>query len=154
VSCTIVLPECASVPHDMDDFARHLASDEWNHQIYSRILRRYTAVNCREKKTEPVATTPHTKRADTKRIIRHRIAHLLTSLFRSVSRDSDAVLLTTYLPLWEQFRIQLKLRQCPSFWVTPTLATDTVNAAQRPWTIRGEASSEFELCAREFIPWQ
>lgn len=52
ISGTIVMTgwEDSFVPHDHDDFVNRFAfEDEWNHYIYSKILQKYTKVNCVER---------------------------------------------------------------------------------------------------------
>jgi putative transferase (TIGR04331 family) len=154
---TIVLigSELRFVPNNMADFESQYLGDEWNHHIYSCIVRGYfPQVSCVEVPREvaagssPIATPSWGRRART------AIAQLTSAGAQLLSRDRDAFFLATYLPPADEARLQLALKQVPQRWRSVQPVEVEVDSEQRQWRLAGSNTSGFEACVRELIPAQ
>src|SRR3989338_9238070 len=122
VSGTVVLefPREQLVPVDYIGFARLYRFDAWNQAAYGRILKD-SNVSCIVKKTDVLDegdtsdrqhfTPPPTRtlKQQVKRFVANRVqrfANLLT-------RPTDALLISTYLPFVQECKLQLALGQIP-----------------------------------------
>lgn len=157
LSETIVLigQEEAMVPNDMAGFGRLLIGDEWNHHLYATILRRFTAVPCvtraRQRATERVTYMPS---ISTKRQMGRSLAAWYARAASILSRDQDAFIFDTSLPLHDEMSMHRRLGQVPQRWPSVPPVKVPVDASQRQWVMPGSSRSEFESCARTLIPLQ
>lgn len=96
ISGTIIRTGQADIvaPSDMQQLGLLMAGDEWNHQIYSVILERFTEVPCVKKAVASVRPSPKTARVGR----RQRVAASYTRLVSGFVNDRDAFLIGTYLP--------------------------------------------------------
>lgn len=95
------------------------SDDRWNHELYLRILRQYSdttlvvgsnslgSLNGFREPSESLS-----KRLPSKRLLRKMIAGTLQSL----SKKNDALVINTYLPLLQEFKLQVRLGQIPQLW--------------------------------------
>lgn len=157
LSETIILTgqEKTLIPSDMTDFSRLYVGDEWNHHIYALLIQKYTSVPCINKVRQCGNKKPGIK---SKFSLKHLIKSALEACYSKVphilSRSNDAFFLNTYLPLLDEMRMYLRLRQTPQIWRTKPLIGAAVDMSQRKWSVTGEPRSAFEACARELIPMQ
>lgn len=99
-------------------------NDEWNHILYGKILHFLGGVKIHmipglqvESSGFELAETLGSKFGRIKRLILSAL-NLTTS---KLSRKNDAFIIKSYLPLWEEFKLQLYLGQCPQIWMSPAL---------------------------------
>jgi len=154
---TIVLSggELSFVPNDMADFERRYLGDEWNHYIYSCILRGYfPQVSCVEVPREAVSGSAPTASASWGRRTRTAIAELVSASARLLARDRDAFFLASYLPPSDEVRLQLAMKQVPQLWRSVAPGKTRVDPEQRKWKLGASDASGFEACIRELIPAQ
>jgi putative transferase (TIGR04331 family) len=119
VSDTVVLgfPRERLIASDYLDFARLYRMDAWNHAMYARILEKWTPVHCSaisvtdlgESKDSFTPPPSITWRQHVKRFI----AGKTKAITESLSRSTDAFLISTYLPLFQELKLQLSLGQIP-----------------------------------------
>ena len=158
-SLVLDLPEEQVVPRDNVDFIYKWLSHEWNHAIFARILNGWTDVACQRlgraetggggAQSEPARRLPRGGRV--KEIVKRRLGRL-SQMF---SRDSDAFLISTYLPVTYQCLLQLALGQFPSLWHTET--PDKVSAdqtARKRLRCHSQASHGLEHCLRVLLSEQ
>lgn len=157
LSGTIVLAgqEERLIPRDMAEFNRLFTGDEWNHCLYAFILRRHTRVACIERARQDRASSPAREQPGhwgrgAKRALAAGFARAASCL----TRERDAFLMSTYLPILDEIRMNWRLGQVPQLWRPEALQTADVNPERRRWLVRGDTRSEFEECARELIPQQ
>lgn len=158
ISGTIVLTrrEDQLVPQDMMDFIRLFVGDEWNHHIYSEILRRYTTVRRVEKllmtSTSPVPGGP--PRVSAKRRVKAALAAWLSSGVSLMTRNHDAFVITSYLPPIDEIKLHWRLGQRPQYWPRVQPSPAKVEGGERRWKLDGESHSNFECAARELVAQQ
>lgn len=165
VSGTIVLefPKEQLIPVDFMNFARLYRFDTWNQAIYGRILKDWGKIPCAVKQIglldEGVASerqhfTPapsRTFKQSVKKIVAntvHKFASLLT-------RPTDALLISTYLPVMQECRLQLSLGQIPVprlLQLTPKTPPDL--ELRTKVSLNPDGYTGFEQFIRTLIPEQ
>lgn len=158
LSGTVVLTglEDSFVPNDMADFTRFCqGGSEWNHHIYASLLQHFTGVHCIKRSRQnldgmPKAAPPH----NWKRHIKQTLLACYTLVASAFVRNTDAFLISTYLPLCDEMRLYKRLGQMPQLWRSVPPIQVPVDRSQRQWVVSGENLSAFESCARALIPQQ
>lgn len=157
LSGTIVLTgqEETLVPNDMTDFNRLLIEDEWNHHLYATILQQFTAVPCIKQTRQSIrGTTKILPAISWKQQIKRTLVAWFALAASNLTRDQDALFLSTYLPFRDAMRLQRRFGQVPQLWRLVPPIHVAVEWTQRQWIVAGECRSEFETCARSLIPRQ
>jgi putative transferase (TIGR04331 family) len=154
-TCVLDGEDAAPIPNDMGEFVELIVDDWWNHHLYGALLRNAGVVPITQGRT-PASVVARTAAP------RHGVLSALKSLLTRahaktaamLSRDDDAFLLGTYLSARDEWRLCRRLRQ--PFVRRRGVAATVVAAdpAKRAWTVSGENRTEFESCARAFIPAQ
>ena len=160
LSGTVILAgqEELFVPNDMAHYLKLVVKPEWNHYIYSYILKQHTSVRCTEKIREPIKKQlqESSDRYWYKKFINIKgtVFTFLDKITRLLTRDNDAFFINTYLPRFDEIKLHLRMAQIPRFLrETPTIKT-AFDSNMRKWKLYEENSSEFEACARTLIPQQ
>lgn len=152
---TIVLTgqEDKLVPNDMASFARLYTGDQWNHQLYADILKRFTEVSCTER-ARAVAGVDSTERAALawKRRLKRTLAGWHARAASHLTKDQDAFFLATYLPFRDEMQMHRRFGQTPQLWRSVSPASASVDWTRRQWRVSGDSRSAFEECARVLIP--
>lgn len=135
--------------------------DVWNHVLYAKILSFWGNV-----KTEPDSVPLRgisgfaqegkykvARRTSTARFVLN-IANNILSKF---SRNRDAFIISSYLPLIEEAKLQISLGQCPKLWIVPELENMVFDPEKRRrFSIDAENYTGFERFVRrqlgEIIP--
>ncbi len=148
------------IPNNMSRFGVMRNDDKWNHYIYGIIIREFSAISVIEKEdiqgVGVIDEHPSVLTLDKKNVVLLWIERLLSPLVR----DSDAFFLATYLPFWEQFKLQLSLRQFPIIRSAREMSSNYVPRREyREWKLESTTnasiiSSSFENWLRRFIPSQ
>jgi putative transferase (TIGR04331 family) len=157
LSGTVVLFGCEEllVPNDMAEFIRLFVGDEWNHHICGAILQQFTQVPCSGRPRQAVQGTSRAAASVSwRRQANRALARWYSRMASALSRERDAFFLSTYLPLLDDLRVQLRLGQVPQRWRSVPATRIDVDGSKRRWVMGGESRSPFELCARVLIPTQ
>ena len=157
LSGTLVLTgrEESFVPSDMSDFDKLYGTDAWNHSIYALILRRFSTVPCIEREWTTADEIANIRSATRwRQRIRGTLATWYDRVAGAMTREQDVFLLTTYLPVRDEWKLCRRLGQAPLRRRSPRLLPSTVIGSWRQWVVTGENHSEFEKCARALIPQQ
>lgn len=156
LSETIVLTgrEESLIPPDMAGFPAFFISDEWNQHIFDLILREFTSVRCKEQPRRPVENVPSTATPTRKQQMKQMLAAWCSRALGALRKDNDAFFMTTYLPLFDELKMQVRLKQWPQLWRSTLRVQVPASINHRKWVVRGESRSEFEKCARTLIPRQ
>lgn len=158
LSETVVLAdqEETFVPNDMADFARLYVSDEWNHHLYSTILKRFTVVPCntRARQSKEGLSKAVSESIPWERQAGRTLAGWYAGVASILTQDQDAFFLSTYLPFRDEMRMHRRLGQLPQLWRSVPTVQVAVDDSQRLWVARGDNRTEFEICARALIPLQ
>lgn len=139
------------VPNDMEELARMMIGDAWNHHIYGLMLRHFTAVPITDV-ARPVshAATPTISTTG----LKHRLAARYARIASYFVRDRDALLIRTYLPSLSALQLQLRLRQVPQIWDAPSAIRVPIDLRQREWALDIPSATAFETVALALIPKQ
>lgn len=157
VSETIVLTgqEDSLVPDDMYHFFNLLIDDEWNHHIYSEVLKKCTSIKCVFKVRESkLGKKVYSKQFGFINHAKKGALNLYRIFAKMFSREKDIFLISTYLPLPEEIKLSLLFKQIPQFWLSPPVVPTHIDPGKRLWNLPVNESSEFEDFARGMIPMQ
>jgi putative transferase (TIGR04331 family) len=154
---TIVLrcDESVFIPNDMSHFDSLYVTDEWNHHIYSLILRRFSSIEIIDKqqsKTPIFGTEGDTM--SSRKLLKRRIASIYSKIARIVNRDNTPLFINTYLTWKDQIRLSLRFLQLP---VLPNIHKPfkiVPDFAKRKWNIYRKSKDDFENFIRSIIPTQ
>ena len=138
---------------DMVEFQGWMVEDPWNHQIYATILQDYTQMPCSRR---PYQARPGAAQAvssvSRKRRMKQSLAAWISRAASTLTRDGDAFLHSTFMPLREELRLHRRLGQTPQHWQFVPAVRTAFDADQRRWKMSGESRSQFEAFARAMIP--
>ena len=158
LSGTIVLTGSKKifVPNDMVDFVRLFLSDDWNHHIYTSILKGFTTLPLTERARPGGGeiANPLPAPAGLKRRISLALKRIFHRTAGGLVRESDCFLLNTDMPFFEEIRLYLRLGQVPVRWRSIPPVKVAANEKKRQWVVRGESLNAFEACIRALIPKQ
>jgi len=131
--------------------------DVWNNVLYSRIIK-YMDCNNIELNSIPIKNEGYfkselnsvkTNSVKTKQLLKI-ISHFI---FRGMSKANDAFIINSYLPKWQEIKLQLALGQCPQLWQnSPLNATSIDIEVRRKFIISSESHAGFERCVRDLLP--
>lgn len=143
--------------HDSSSATWACNDDVWNGMFYARILQhmnhkdvdldlvRIESDGAFKQKQSSVTAHP-------RRIIR-LIKGIGYYILPRLSKDDDAFIVNSYLPLWQEIKLQLALRQCPQFWQSPPLKPVSVDLKlRRKFAINSEGHAGFEQFIRDLLP--
>lgn len=161
ISGTVILdmPAETTIPNSFRDFPEKYLSHAWNHALFGRILNDWTETSCeRWPLKEPVKGTPASSLIP-KPSLRRRSRRLgflaVSALLRTLSRPTDAFIISSHLPLAQDFRLQLALGQLPKLWQRPTAPQVAPDCrARRRLRLNADDYRDFEHCVRTLIPEQ
>ena len=131
--------------------------DIWNHVLYLRILEFLGGVEIDFKSIESNGAKGFTQLSQAtsanflsiKSLILATVKHILP-IFKN---DGDAFIINSYLPKWQEFKLQLALGQCPQIWRSPPLGVSPYNSTMRRLlTIGAENHTGFERFLRLQLP--
>lgn len=145
----------ALVPNDLAHLNRLLAGDEWNHFVYASILQGYTSVPCEvtpgNRTAKHLIPKPHVA---VRGGVKYAVFTKIAKWARHFSRNQDAVLMSTYLSVFDELKLQLRLGQIPQFWSSPESIREPVDWQQREWSLVGGGDANFEKFLISLIPKQ
>ena len=144
-------------PNNSRHFAGLITSDEWNHFIYSYIIKNYTSIN--------YTIIPGTYKIIRERSIhqsnfeskaKEKISDYINFIFRFAQREDDIFFINTYLSKRKEILLSLKLNQMPLFYHNNFLddLQIKIEKEKRQWKLNGNNNNKFEVFARSIIPKQ
>ncbi len=146
------------IPCNMTNFDELAESVEWNHFIYSYIIKNYTTINCIDnitvrkikKKKRSVDQSQFTPR------LKEKIIRSINFICRFFQRNSDIFFINTYLSRKNKILLSLKFFQIPMFYNNDLLYNPEVKVEKekRQWKLHGSNISNFEAFARSIISKQ
>ena len=154
LSGTVVLkgPGEAMVPNDMAGFLRVFTGDDWNHQLFSAILRWASEVPITQLEWAGGPELNPLPVPGWKQRQKRRLASGYSRVAGLFARDHDAFLLATYLPPLDEMRMYRRLGQLPQLWRSVPPIQVPVDSSQRDWSVDGVSRSDFESLARFLVP--
>lgn len=145
------------VPFSFEDFPEIYLSHAWNQHIFSRILSNWSSVPMEWISSEDLSS-PQGRQVvagDTMPLVRHikrRIASGASRFSKYICRSTDAFFISTYLPIKQDFLLQLALGQIPALWrsiVAPKVGFNIQKRQQLHLNPRNYTG--FEQCVRVLL---
>ena len=143
------------IPKDMNAFSQLFTNDEWNHFIYSEIIKESTFLS------RTILSKKCFYRASENQIkitLKRRVKNIIYSAYSVLSGkivfDRSPFLYKTYLPLLDEWKLQAKLGQLPRYSRAASVCSILIDFNQRQWLVNGEDKSTFETFVRKMIPIQ
>ena len=156
-SCRVLARDPMSlVANDMRDFDRLYITDDWNEMIYSQLIDLcwHDSFNILKVQPQACAETEKSNTFSARKNSLKRYTETAIQFYNNIfSKNDDYFFLTTYLPLKEDFKLQIRLGQFPKLWREETRATTKPDIQQRQWSFGSSNIKEdsFEFIARQFI---
>jgi putative transferase (TIGR04331 family) len=110
--------ESEFIPNDMSEFTAMFVMDDWNEIVYSQILgalyiKELDVVTVSASRNEKDNTAPKRNSRSLARILFKKMLFIYNVL---VSNKETAFFISSYLPLKNDLKLQLKLGQLPTIW--------------------------------------
>ena len=112
------------VPNDMDHFVPLFLADAWNEVIYGQLLRGWTAAPVELVAIEGDAQTGEAQRSapaspfvlPVVRRLKQELVRAASLVSQFLTREDEAFVLSAYLPIQQDLRLQWRLGQVPRLW--------------------------------------
>ena len=144
-------------PQDMTGFQKYFVGDDYNQAFYSKIIKHLKLVPYEIVDSDIV---PHIKSNVATAIkapfFQHNIKSIVKKFLSKISqfRNPPFFFIASCLGLYEQARLEIALRQLPTFFSEINLPAVEVDPKLRRSLSIKEASNEFESLLEDFIPEQ
>ena len=134
------------------------SDDVWNTILYARVLQHMdckdvvldivhieSAGACKQKQSSMFTMQDWSVR----RLVKAVGYYILPIL----SKNGDAFIVNSYLPLWQEMKLQFALWQCPEIWQSPPLKSSFVDKKiRRKFKINSKKNTDFEKFIRDILP--
>ena len=111
--------------------------DLWNHRVYIKILENWPKLDMffvhgisRGKNQDNLKDKEFINKSNWK-VKTYALILSLSRIFSFFKRNNDAVILKTYLPFFQEIKLQLALGQFPQFWKIPEVNIVEANSESR-----------------------
>ena len=145
------------IPNNMRHFSGLITSEEWNHFIYSYILKNYTKIHCINQPARHKAIKERSiHQLQLNRILKKKILNCINLLTGFFQKKNDALFINTYLSKKNEILLSFKFSQFPMFHIDNFLDNldIKVEKEKRKWKLDETNHNEFEDFARSIIPKQ
>ena len=131
------------VPNDMPEFGRLITGDEWNHYIYCQVIKNFSnIIFCERKNSDIFLNISVSKKLD--KTFKNKIFDIYVFCFKKFFAKNDVFVIGSYLNIFRQLRLHLKLGQMPQLWTRVQTPSVTLDPSARNWSIDGAWQSDFE----------
>ena len=140
---------------DSKHFSSRVKCDDWNHSIYASIIRSVGDLNVETvawSRDEGSTDTDNTVETQQEQHWKFRLLRFYSQFAQKWSREHDVFLTSTYLPLREELKLQLRLGQVPTNWTIPHPPEIPAKSHLRKWELVGHPTNSFEQHLRKLIP--
>lgn len=150
----VTRPLSEIIPKNMNDFSNLYVTDEWNHQIYSKIINEWTQIQVIEKKDNIKKKLDNKNSFNVINFVKKKILLLLENLLKFFRNDDDIFLINTFLPFIQEFSLKLLLKQIPfPILEIEDISVKHVDLVDRQFIdLRSKEFTGFENCIRKLIP--
>ena len=142
------------VPDDMEDFLRHITGEFWNEVIYGEIINKAFSkrVGVESVALDVSRSSSAHRSVSIKKIIKIILFACFSMPNRLMRKKANYFFISTYLPVFKELKLQIKLGQFPSIFKSSPACKKT-KAEQRVWTLgKQKYIGEFESLVRDLIP--
>lgn len=145
------------VSNDMMHFNQLYIEDDWNEAIYGQLLHLCwdDSINIEMERAQPFMVTKNNISKTRKKNTIKRYVETGILLFNKLFPKQDSYFfISSYLPLKEDFMLQIRLGQFPNLWRQQGVPTTKPDLKQRKWVIGDSKYKDgsFELIIRQMIP--
>jgi putative transferase (TIGR04331 family) len=142
------------VPNDMAEFSSLFTSDNWNEFIYGQILGWMGVPFDKVDIQNHISEVPNKANIFTpSRRLKKFFEGVSSWVFRAFCRNNEYFFISSYLGIWNEVLIQIKLRQLPKLWRSFVVPHNTFDSAQRQClTLRTDNIDKFSKLASALIP--
>lgn len=108
--------------NDYSDFRAAIGSDLWNNALYVEILKNIKGkkIEIIKKNIENSVISNHDNELIFKTFLKKLVFKGL-NLFKLFSRNTDAFIINSYLPILDEIKLKLSLGQFPTIWRSPKM---------------------------------
>lgn len=156
ISATHIInqPDYCLATSNSIDFQWALYDSVWNHHFYGKIMAFWGVDKCIPLELpEKLTHFPGNTSQQHDRSLKKRIRDLLSVFSEKLVRESDALIINSYLPTLQAIKLQLSLGQFPVFWGEQKLNCVPIDAKLRgKFQIDVSGFSGFELFIRKLLP--
>lgn len=140
------------IPSDMDHFQALMVTDLWNEAIYAELLQGWTSIPI-EKIQPPVSLLRHaSSNISFSRHLKRMIAQTVSFSLQILRRESDVFFLSSYLPVKQDFSLQLHFGQIPKLWRPVRGPREKIDFTKRQWLLEDKGTVGFPAILRALIP--
>ena len=158
ISKTLVLDysNLEPIPEDMEHFDLLMKTDQWNHFIYTNILKKIDSVKIINiEKTISHKMPKKLDDSNDKFSLRGLILKIASKLTNFFSGNSSVFIIDSYLRKFDLLKLQLRLFQFPALYYSPDWEKSKPDMKAREWKLSNSRNkSSFEEILRELIPLQ
>ena len=140
------------IPNDMSEFSSFQENDEWNHYIYSKLLKISFESNSLEIINIPDLEINANSMVSIRRNLWKRVLGRFSTFF---NKNTDHFLYGSRLSFFDLLKVNLNLLQFPVFYTTEDLRKFNPDLNLRKWKITtSSVDSNFIKTLKDIIPFQ
>jgi putative transferase (TIGR04331 family) len=108
--------------NDYSDFRAAIGSDLWNNLLYVEIIKSIKGkkIEIIKENIENSVISNHSNKPNFKIFLKKLVFKGL-NLFQLLSRNTDAFIINSYLPIFDEIKLKLSLGQIPTIWRSPNV---------------------------------
>lgn len=130
-------------------------NDEWNQVLYTKMISFWniSGIQLRQKEVKSNKTESSFKGQENNNLKTRFLSIIKSKVLPAFSRDTDAFISASYLPIHMELALQTLFFQSPQFWESPPLAKLNLDTAlRRHFKVEFEKFQGFERFVRQFLP--
>ena len=132
-------------------------NDIWNNMLYARVFKHLdikdVKLNTIHIKNEESLNLEPGSAATNYLSIKWLIKLITRYILPKLSKGNDAFIINSYLPKWQEMKLQLALGQCPQLWQAPPLNAVSIDIEmRRKFMISSQLHTGFEKFVRDLLP--
>ena len=152
ISSTTIFDSNNLVTSNSMSFNLAINDDSWNQAFYARILRLLGDVEFDSNSTgfqDIQDFNEDSNETPARPFIKNSIFAIVRHLLPLFSKKNDAFIISSYLPIWQEVKLQLALGQCPQLWRSPLLQSIPLDLkTRRHFALSDKGHTGFEQFVR------
>ncbi|TVZ55505.1 putative transferase (TIGR04331 family) [Lutibacter sp. Hel_I_33_5] len=121
--------------NETSDFIDSVINDSWNQAIYTIIIKLTTNIPVEIIKKDQISKS-ETKNKQKKSYFKQVLSKVVFNKFTCFSKNNDALIINSYLPIIEELKLQLSLRQFPIIRNFKKVKAVEVDNSFRNWELK------------------
>lgn len=142
------------IPNDMTDFVNKMVGDRWNHYICGRILQYQGEINCVYLYRDIDGEDANPNIEKSLGTLKNFLLNTWNSCMSPFVKSEDLFFISTYLPILDEIKLNLRFRQAPKLYKTAPVPQTISIDERRRWNLDSSCRTEFESFIREILPSQ